>query len=101
MGLICARSWTSHQIFGDQLSIRGGCYVKVQVVDTGGGIDARSVTKIFDPYFTTKPSASGLGLSISYSVVKKHGGFLQLENTSPDGSTFAFYLPATDAEPQM
>src|SRR6266853_4874635 len=83
------------------LPIRGGCYVKVQVADTGGGIDARSVTKIFDPYFTTKPSASGLGLSISYSVVKKHGGFLQLENTSPEGSTFAFYLPATDAEPQM
>ncbi|PYK88805.1 MAG: hypothetical protein DME35_10820 [Verrucomicrobia bacterium] len=83
------------------LPIRGGCYVKVQVADAGGGIDARSVTKIFDPYFTTKPSASGLGLSISYSVVKKHGGFLQLENTSPDGSTFAFYLPATDAEPQM
>src|SRR3989442_9920154 len=73
------------------LPIRGGRYVKVQVADTGGGIDARSMTKDFDPYFTTKPSASGLGLSISYSVVKKHGGFLQLENTSPDGSTFAFY----------
>src|SRR5438132_6195380 len=59
------------------------------------------MTTFYDPYFTTKSSASGLGLSISYSVVKKHGGFLQLENTSPDGSTFAFYLPATDAEPQM
>ena len=83
------------------IPIRAGRYVKVQVADTGGGIDANSVTKIFDPYFTTKPSASGLGLSISYSVVKKHGGFLQLEETSPAGSTFAFYLPATDAEPQM
>ncbi len=83
------------------LPIRAGRYVKVQVADNGSGIDASSVTKIFDPYFTTKPSASGLGLSISYSVVKKHGGFLQLENTSPEGSTFAFYLPATDAEPQM
>src|SRR5437016_6892546 len=83
------------------IPIRAGRYVKVQVADTGGGIDANSVTKIFDPYFTTKPSASGLGLSISYSVVKKHGGFLQLEETSPAGSTFAFYLPATAAEPQM
>jgi two-component system, cell cycle sensor histidine kinase and response regulator CckA len=82
------------------LSILPGRYVKVQIADNGGGIDARSVTNIFDPYFTTKPSASGLGLSISYSVVKKHGGVLQLEDTSPDGSTFAFYLPATDAEPQ-
>ncbi|HYR21948.1 MAG TPA: response regulator [Chthoniobacterales bacterium] len=83
------------------LPIRAGRYVKVQVADNGGGIDPRSVTKIFDPYFTTKATASGLGLSISYSVVKKHGGFLQLESTSPHGSTFAFYLPATDAEPQM
>jgi two-component system, cell cycle sensor histidine kinase and response regulator CckA len=82
------------------LPIRGGCYVKVQVADTGAGIDAGSITKIFDPYFTTKPSASGLGLSISYSVVKKHGGFLHLEKTSPDGSAFSFYLPATDEEPQ-
>jgi CheY-like chemotaxis protein len=59
------------------------------------------VTRIFDPYFTTKSTATGLGLSISYSVVKKHGGLLLLESTSPDGSTFAFYLPATDAEPQV
>src|SRR5436305_5594192 len=59
------------------------------------------MTKIFDPYFTTKPLATRLGLSISYSVVKKHGGLLQLESTSPDGSTFAFYLPATDAEPEL
>jgi two-component system, cell cycle sensor histidine kinase and response regulator CckA len=83
------------------LPIRPGRYVKVQVADNGGGIDARSIPKIFDPYFTTKPSATGLGLSISYSVVKKHGGILQLESTSPNGSTFAFYLPATEAEPQI
>src|SRR2546423_12481616 len=83
------------------IPIRAGRYVKVLVADTGGGIDANSVTKIFDPYFTTKPSASGLGLSISYSVVKKHGGFLQLEETSPAGSTFAVYLPANHSEPPM
>jgi PAS domain S-box-containing protein len=83
------------------LAIPPGRYIKVQIADNGGGIDAKSVGRIFDPYFTTKPTATGLGLSISYSVVKKHGGLLQLENTAPDGSTFAFYLPATDAEPQV
>src|SRR5256714_5916600 len=83
------------------LPVGPGRYVKVQVADNGGGIDAKSMTKIFDPYFTTKPLATGLGLSISYSVVKKHGGLLQLESTSPDGSTFASYLPATDAEPEL
>lgn len=79
------------------LPLRAGRYVKVSVTDHGGGIDPKSVTRIFDPYFTTKASASGLGLSISYSIVKKHGGFLELARTSAEGSTFAFYLPASDA----
>jgi len=83
------------------LSLEPGRYVKVEIADNGGGINAKSATKIFDPYFTTKPAASGLGLSISYSVVKKHGGLLHLQSTSPAGSTFAFYLPATGAEPQL
>ena len=83
------------------LLIRPGRYVKVQVADNGGGIENRLVTKIFDPYFTTKSTGTGLGLSISYSVVKKHGGLLHLEHTSADGSTFTFYLPATDSEPPV
>ena len=95
-------SATNSEVDADSgLPVRPGRYVKVEIADNGCGIDPKSVTKIFDPYFTTKPSASGLGLSISYSVVKKHGGILQLESTSPDGSTFAFYLPATDAEPEI
>jgi two-component system cell cycle sensor histidine kinase/response regulator CckA len=75
-----------------------GRYVKIAITDRGGGIDEELATKIFDPYFTTKPIGSGLGLSISYSIVKKHGGMLHLENSSPEGSTFAFYLPAADGE---
>jgi PAS domain S-box-containing protein len=81
------------------ITLRPGRYVKVAIADKGRGVDKRSVAKIFDPYFTTKPAASGLGLSISYSIIKKHGGLLELEKTSPRGATFAFYLPATDAEP--
>jgi len=83
------------------LPIRPGRYVKIQVADNGGGIEKKLVTKIFDPYFTTKSTGAGLGLSISYSVVKKHGGLLHLERTSADGSTFTFYLPATDSEPPV
>ncbi len=89
-------------INGDSgMGLRPGRYVKVEVADNGRGVDQRSIAKIFDPYFTTKPSASGLGLSIGYSIIKKHGGLLQLENTSPRGASFAFYLPATDAEPAI
>jgi two-component system, cell cycle sensor histidine kinase and response regulator CckA len=80
------------------LPLRPGRYLKVSVADNGHGIDPASLTKIFDPYFTTKPSSSGLGLSISYSVVKKHAGILHLERSTPEGSTFAFYLPATEDE---
>jgi two-component system, cell cycle sensor histidine kinase and response regulator CckA len=83
------------------LLLRSGRYVKVTITDRGRGIDPRSVAKIFDPYFTTKPSSTGLGLSISYSIIKKHEGLLQLEHTSPRGSIFSFYLPATDAQPSI
>ena len=80
------------------VALTPGRYIKVQISDDGSGIDTRSIARIFDPYFTTKPAASGLGLSIGYSVIKKHGGILLLESTSANGSTFSFYLPATDAE---
>jgi two-component system cell cycle sensor histidine kinase/response regulator CckA len=73
-----------------------GRYVKVTIADRGAGIADELRSKIFDPYFTTKPSATGLGLAISYSVVKKHGGLLLLESSSPEGSVFVFYLRASD-----
>ena len=71
-----------------------GRYIKITITDRGRGIEPELAMKIFDPYFTTKPTGSGLGLAISYSIVKKHGGMLHLESSSPEGSTFAFYLPA-------
>src|SRR4051812_10940223 len=79
----------------------GGRYIKVAIADHGGGIPADIATKIFDPYFTTKPVSSGLGLSISFSIVKKHGGMLHLEQSSPSGAVFSFYLPAAKAEPAI
>lgn len=72
-----------------------GRYVKVAIADRGDGISEELATKIFDPYFTTKPAASGLGLAISYSIIKKHGGLLLLESSSSEGCTFAFYLRAS------
>jgi two-component system cell cycle sensor histidine kinase/response regulator CckA len=75
-------------------NLPAGRYVKVTITDRGSGISEELQTKIFDPYFTTKATSTGLGLAISYSIVKKHGGLLLLENTSPEGSVFAFYLRA-------
>src|SRR5882724_9900934 len=79
----------------------GGRYIKVAIADHGGGVPVDMATKIFDPYFTTKPVSSGLGLSISFSIVKKHEGMLHLEQSSPAGAVFAFYLPAARAEPAV
>ena len=73
-----------------------GRYIKVTVTDRGAGISDELRAKIFDPYFTTKPTSTGLGLAISYSIVKKHGGLLLLESSSAEGSVFAFYLRATE-----
>src|SRR5262249_18541171 len=72
-----------------------GRYVKVSLTDAGHGISPELASRIFDPYFTTKAVGSGLGLSISYSIIKKHGGLLHLETSSSEGSTFVFYLPGT------
>ncbi len=76
------------------LPLENGRYIKIAVADHGPGVPPELVAKIFDPYFTTKETSSGLGLAIGYSIIRKHGGFLHLENNSPAGATFSFYLPA-------
>ncbi|OGR44347.1 MAG: hypothetical protein A2X35_02665 [Elusimicrobia bacterium GWA2_61_42] len=72
-----------------------GEYVKITVSDTGMGIPAELLTKIFDPYFTTKKRGHGLGLSMAWSVVKNHGGDITASSTPGKGSSFDIYLPAT------
>jgi PAS domain S-box-containing protein len=80
------------------LPLAAGRYIKVAITDHGPGVPPDLVAKIFDPYFTTKSSSSGLGLAISYSIIRKHGGFLHLEKNSSAGASFAFYLPATSGK---
>ena len=82
----------------DGLPLERGRYIKVSIADHGPGVPIDVVQKIFDPYFTTKTSSTGLGLAISYSIIRKHGGLLQLESNSQAGATFAFYLPAASAK---
>jgi PAS domain S-box-containing protein len=83
---------------GGEVLLPAGHYIKTSVSDHGEGITSQVAEKMFDPYFTTKPLASGLGLSIAQSIVKKHGGLLHLESTSADGSTLSFYLPSVAAK---
>jgi signal transduction histidine kinase/CheY-like chemotaxis protein len=80
---------------GDIIPLKKGKYVKVSVKDHGKGITKRNLTKIFDPYFTTKKSGSGLGLSVAYSIVKKHEGYITVMSGPGKGTTFYIYIPAS------
>lgn len=85
-------------VFEEQTNapLPSGRYLKITITDRGSGVPEELQTKIFDPYFTTKPTGTGLGLAISYSIVKKHGGLLLLENSSSEGAVFAIYLRASE-----
>ena len=76
--------------------LRKGRYVKVSLQDTGIGIPQENFGKVFDPYFTTKPGGSGLGLTTAYTIVRKHSGHIAFESEPGKGSTFSIYLPASE-----
>jgi two-component system, NtrC family, sensor kinase len=69
--------------------------IEVSVKDNGSGIPQKIVDKIFQPFFTTKPTGqgTGLGLSLSYDIVKAHGGELKLETKEGESTTFIIQLP--------
>ena len=75
-----------------------GDYVKIAFADHGIGIPKEHLSKIFDPYFTTKHNGSGLGLATSYSIVKKHGGEIAVESAIGEGTTVVVLLPASRKE---
>ena len=79
---------------GKSLPLPAGKYVKISVKDQGTGIAQKHLQQIFDPYFTTKQTGSGLGLATVYSIIKKHAGYITVESELGTGSTFTFYLPA-------
>ncbi|MGB0909939.1 MAG: response regulator [Nitrospirales bacterium] len=74
-----------------------GRYVKISITDEGIGIPAEYLTQIFDPYFTTKQSGSGLGLSTAYSVTKNHGGTMTVSSELGKGTQLSLYLPASSS----
>ncbi len=79
--------WVSTKKDGDK--------IQVSVRDNGPGIPQKILDKIFQPFFTTKPTGqgTGLGLSLSYDIVKAHGGELKVETKEGEGSTFIIHLP--------
>ena len=70
-------------------------FVKVVISDSGRGIPPHIIHKIFDPFFTTKPKGIGLGLSITYQIIKKHGGTIKVDSQWEKGTSFVINLPET------
>ena len=71
--------------------------MKVSIADQGAGISPDDLPKIFDPYFSTKPTGTGLGLATSRSIVKNHGGYIAVETALGRGTTIDICLPASPA----
>lgn len=71
-----------------------GTFIAITIRDTGQGIREKDLPKIFDPYFTTKETGSGLGLTIAHSIIQRHDGHITVESRENRGSTFTIFLPA-------
>jgi PAS domain S-box-containing protein len=90
---------------------RRGRHALIQVIDRGCGMEAATLSRIFEPFFSTKPhdKGTGLGLATVYGIVKQHGGYVDVESTPGHGTTFRVYLPvsgevaerASDAWPRV
>ena len=86
------------KIEDESLPISPGKYVKIDIEDNGPGIPKEILDKIFDPFFTTKKMGSGLGLSICYSIVRQHNGYIEVKSEEGKGTLFTIYFPKAEDE---
>lgn len=96
-GVVTVRSYNA-DCFHDG---RMAAYALIEVRDEGSGIAPTDLEHIFDPYYSTKPQGTGLGLATSHSIVKRHDGFLTAESQVGAGSTFRIHLPAPDTSSKV
>jgi two-component system, NtrC family, sensor histidine kinase HydH len=74
-----------------------GRMVRIDVSDTGKGIDEKDIARIFDPYFTTRSSGTGLGLAIVYKIMEAHDGEIRVTSEPEKGTTVSIFLPVGSA----
>ena len=77
------------------IPLQPGAYIEISIEDQGVGIPPENLQNIFDPYFTTKQGASGLGLATSHSIIGKHGGYITAQSQPGHGAVFHIYIPAS------
>lgn len=93
---ISAENTTVSELSG--IPLMPGEYVEIRVADEGCGIPEDHLKKIFDPYFTTKQTGSGLGLASCYSIISRHQGYITVESDLDIGTTMHIYLPSSDKQ---
>jgi hypothetical protein len=71
-------------------------FVQIHIADSGTGISARAMKQVFDPFFSTKVSGSGLGLAVTKRIIQDHGGQIDLDSEEGKGTTFTFSLPVSN-----
>jgi PAS domain S-box-containing protein len=83
--------------FAHPYGVAPGKYIKISIVDTGIGMDDKTMKRVFDPFFTTKEKerGTGLGLASAYGIIKNHDGIITVESTKDKGTIFNLYLPAS------
>lgn len=83
--------------------VEDGESVEIEVRDTGPGIPAEKIDKIFEPFYTTKEigRGTGLGLSIAYGIIERHHGSIRVESEVGKGTSFFVRLPVPQTEPGM
>ncbi len=82
------------EIGKDDVFKKAGHYVKISIRDNGVGIDKEKIERIFEPYFTTKEKGSGLGLYMTFAIIKKHDGYIDVKSEKGQGTEFIVYLPS-------
>ncbi len=102
VGTIKIRVENINEEADDITLLKKGTYIKIAIEDNGVGIPEENLSKIFDPYFTTKEMGAqkgrGLGLATAYSIIKNHHGVITVESRIGVGTTFYIYLPASKKE---
>ena len=73
-------------------------WIEIEIADSGSGIPTRSLAQVFDPFFSTKVSGSGLGLPVTRRIIEDHGGHIDVQSREGEGTTFIFQLPALRAQ---
>lgn len=68
-------------------------YALISIRDNGKGMERSTINRLFDPFFSTKKEGTGLGLSVSYRIIRNHGGMIRVDSTPGEGTEFAIYLP--------